>query len=134
MFASEVQAEGDDAPPVGAVFGKKRRLKMDSRRRFALILAITFPLLSLISNTAQTETGRVNAKVSAGVSERSGRLALDASSDNNALLNLLLGHTASHAFNEAAWAAQPSALPQAGMTFTVNSTADPGTGVCDAVE
>src|SRR5436309_563860 len=59
---------GDDAPPVGAVFGKKRRLKMDSRRRFALILAITFPLLSLISNTAQMETGRVGAKVSAGVS------------------------------------------------------------------
>src|SRR5436853_6624857 len=63
-------------------FPKKRRLKMDSRRRFALILAITFSLLSLISNTAQTETGRVDANVSAGVSERSGKLALKASSDN----------------------------------------------------
>src|SRR5207253_11412721 len=55
-------------------------------------------------------------------------------SDNNTLINIRFTDLASPALIEADGTNPLAISPQATTTFIVNSTADPGTGVCDDVE
>src|SRR2546422_7848022 len=102
--------------------------------RLILILGIAYSLPGLLSYTAQTKVKSADEERAAQIngSER-GSLA-ERSLDSNPRFNLHFNHLASPALTEAVWTKSLAISPQARATFTVNSTADPGTGVCDDLE
>src|SRR5437667_1889846 len=107
---------------------------MKSHYRLILILVIAYSLPGVLSYTAQTKVKRADEERAAQIngSER-GSLG-ERSLDSNPRFNLHFNHLASPALTEPVWTKSLAISPQAITTFTVNSAADPGTGVCDAVE
>src|SRR5207244_7296305 len=109
-------------------------LKMKSYQYYALILVITFSFLSLLSSPMVTRVRAGEDKTTPLVDQRNDVPALDANRHNSSIAGLLSERAALPALAVAGRPepAAPSAM--AGQTFTVNSTADPGNGVCDAAE
>src|SRR5947209_11464220 len=108
---------------------------MNSHHRFVLILGIACSLLGLLSNTAQMKVKRAAEERAAQIKQGSeSRSLAERSSDRNPLFNLRFTDLVSPALTEAGGTNPLAISPQASTTFTVNSAADPGTGVCDAVE
>jgi CSLREA domain-containing protein len=108
---------------------------MNSHRRLVLLLGIACLLLGLLSHAARTEVKRADKERTAQIKERSERRSLaEKSSDNNARFNQLSSRLESPAVTETALSRTAAIPPQASTSFTVNSTADPGTGVCDDAE
>src|SRR2546430_3043134 len=108
---------------------------MKSHCRLILILGIAYSLLALLSHTAQTKVKSADEARAAQINEEGKRGPLaERSLDSSPRFNLHFNHLASPALAEAGWTRSLAISPQASTTFIVNSTADPGTGVCDDVE
>src|SRR5436853_2311241 len=108
---------------------------MKSHCRLVLILAIAYSLLGLLSYTAQTKVKSADEARAAQINDRGERgLLAERTLDSNPGFDLHFNHLASPALIEAGWTKPFAISPQASTTFIVNSTADPGTGVCDDVE
>ena len=108
---------------------------MNSHRRLILILGIAYSLLGLLSYTAQTKVRSADEERAAQINNRKeSRSLAERSSDSNPRSNIHLNHLASPALTEAGWTKSLAISPQASTTFIVNSTADPGTGICDDAE
>src|SRR6266571_944217 len=108
---------------------------MKSHCRLILILAIAYSLLGLLSYTAQTKVKSADEERPAQMNDGSeSRWLADRSLDRNRLFNLRFTDLVSPALTEAGGTNPLAISPQASTTFTVNSTADPGTGVCDDAE
>ena len=104
---------------------------MNRYRHSFLILCIALSLVTLMSSLARVRARAEDAKAAVPMS-RSGGIALTTSADRNCFLDRFLNHAQSPDFTKGT---QPfGALTPAGLTFTVNSTADPGTGGCDISE
>src|SRR5713226_4048192 len=100
-----------------------------------IFLAIAYSLPGLLSYTAQTKAKSADEARAAQVNERSERRSLaERSLDGNPRFDLHFNHLASPALSEAGWTRSLAISPQASTNFIVNSTADPGTGVCDDAE
>ncbi len=111
-------------------------LKMKYYRYRALTLIVIFALLCLVFNS-------MLSRVSAGAETRTPLVdkkketpALDANRHRSATTGLLSERAALTALGlTVEGGSEPAALlPMAGQTFTVNSSADPGNGICDAAE
>src|SRR5438552_446144 len=114
---------------------EEERFEMKSHCRLVLILGIAYSLLSLLSNTAQTKVKSADEARTPQISERNERdLLAERSLDGNPGFNLHFNPLASPALSEAGWTKSLAISPQASTTFIVNSTADPGAGVCDNAE
>jgi CSLREA domain-containing protein len=100
-----------------------RRLKMNSYRPY-LTFVIVFSLLDLFSSPTHMQTRR-NATTGF---MRGGIVSLDVHSISNDWFDPLRRATVRSLTGET------KREPLAGITFTVNSTADPGSGSCDATE
>src|SRR2546421_12698839 len=109
-------------------------LKMKSYQYHGLILIITFSLLSLLSNPMVTRVRAVAEKTTPLVDQRNEMPALDANGVARSTAGLLSERAALPALAVEGRPEPVAPLPMAGQTFTVNSTADPGTGICDATE
>src|SRR2546421_7706483 len=109
-------------------------LKMKSYQYHGLILIITFSLLSLLSNPMVTRVRAVAEKTTPLVDQRNEMPALDANRHNSSIADLLSERAALPALAVEGRPEPAAPLAMAGQTFTVNSTADPGTGICDATE
>jgi len=108
---------------------------MKTHCHLILILAIAYSLPGLLSYTAQTKAKSADEARAAQVNERSERRSLaERSLDGNPRFDLHFNHLASPALSEAGWTRSLAISPQASTNFIVNSTADPGTGVCDDAE
>src|SRR3989440_872615 len=107
---------------------------MKSHYRLILILVIAYSLPGVLSYTAQTKVKSADEEKAAQIngSER-GSLG-ERSLDSNRRFNLHFNHLASPALTEPVWTKSLAISPQASTTFIVNSTADPGTGLCDDAE
>src|SRR2546421_9893280 len=107
---------------------------MKSHYRLILILVIAYSLPGVLSYTAQTKVKSADEERTAQIngSER-GSLG-ERSLNSNPRFNLHFNHLASPALTEPVWTKSLAISPQASTTFIVNSTADPGTGVCDDAE
>ena len=93
---------------------------MKSYQYQSLIPVIMFSLLSLLSNPAVTRVRAEEERATALAGQGNERLSPpEANWRRNSVVHLL---------------PDPAALALAGLTFTVNSTADPGTGICDSTE
>src|SRR5205807_10664088 len=91
--------------------------------------------LGLLSYTAQTKVKSADEARAAQINDRGERgLLAERTLDSNPGFDLHFNHLASPALIEAGWTKPFAISPQASTTFIVNSTADPGTGVCDDVE
>ncbi|PYS59606.1 MAG: hypothetical protein DMF74_20870 [Acidobacteria bacterium] len=104
---------------------------MNRYRHTFLILCIALSLVTLVSSLARVRARAEDAKAAVPMS-RSGGIALTTSADRNCFLDRFLNHAQSPDFTK--WTQPFGALTPAGLTFTVNSTADPGTGGCDISE
>ena len=89
----------------------------------SLILVIMFLLLSLLSSVVVTRVRAVDEKAAGQLGEKNGRRALETNWPGTL-----------QAFAAAARPEPLAPLAMAGLTFTVNSTADPGSGICDVTE
>src|SRR5437868_1961325 len=116
-------------------FRNEEEFEMNSHRRLILILGIAYSLLGLLSYTAQTKVRSADEERAAQINNRrESRSLAERSSDSNPRSNIHLNHLASPALTEAGWTKSLAISPQASTTFIVNSTADPGTGICDDAE
>src|SRR5438105_2168429 len=108
---------------------------MKSHCRLVLILGIACSLLALHSNTALTKIRSADKEMAPQSNEGTeSRLRVEERSDNNPLFHIRFTDLASPALIEADGTNPLAISPQATTTFIVNSTADPGTGVCDDAE
>src|SRR2546427_4388514 len=98
---------------------------MTRYRHTFLILCITLSLVTLMSSLARVRARAEDAEAAVPMA-RSGGIALTTSADRNCFLDRFLNHAQSPDFTK--WTQPFGALTPAGLTFTVNSTADPGTG------
>src|SRR2546427_4768035 len=98
---------------------------MTPYRHTFLILCIALSLVTLMSSLARVRA-RVEDAEAAVPMASSGGVALTTSADRNCVLDRFLNHAQSPDFTK--WTQPFGALTPAGLTFTVNSTADPGTG------
>jgi len=103
---------------------------MKNYRYHSLILVVMFLLLSLLSSLGVT---RVRAVAEKGTAQNGSR-ALDTNHRNNPWLDLPSTGVTLPAFAAKAGPEPVPSMAMAGLTFTVNSTADPGSGTCDATE
>src|SRR2546426_9576055 len=104
---------------------------MNRYRHTFLILCIALSLVTLMSSLARVRARAEDAKAAVPMS-RSGGIALTTSADRNCFLDRFLNHAQPPDFTK--WTRPFGALTPAGLTFTVNSTADPGTGGSDNLE
>src|SRR5256884_814325 len=107
---------------------------MNSHRRLILILGIAYSLLASLSNIAQMKVRPANKEGGVQINEGSERRSLAESTIAAHTSTFSLDPLASPFLTEAAWTKSLALSPQASTTFIVNSTADPGTGVCDDAE
>src|SRR2546425_3070065 len=104
---------------------------MNRYRHTFLILCIALSLVTLMSSLARVRARAEDAEAAVPMAS-SGGIALTTSADRNCFLDRFLNHAQSPDFTK--WTRLFGALTPAGLTFTVNSTADPGTGGCDISE
>jgi CSLREA domain-containing protein len=103
----------------------------------ALILIIIFALLPLVSNSMVRRVTAGSEKRTPLVDQKSEIPALDANRHHSPTTGLLSEPRAALpalALTVEGGSEPAAPLAMAGLTFTVNSTADPGNGVCDAAE
>ena len=109
---------------------------MKKYRYHSLILIITLALLGWVSNSLMWKVSAGSEKETPLVDKKNEIPALDANRHNSPTTGLLSERAALPALGlTVEGGSEPAApLPMAGQTFTVNSSADPGNGICDAAE